>query len=75
MRDAIDYPAYYSMGLVGYEVGVSKDGETAFYRYVNTTGPEPNGHRAKVRYTVNGRPYFLIRGRRIHLDECLRKNI
>ena len=75
MQNKIEYPAYYCMGLVGYEVGVSSDGETAFYRYVSTTGPEPRGHRAKIRITTKGRPYFLINGRRIHLDDCLRKNI
>ena len=75
MDKKIEYPAYYSLGLVGYEVGISSDRETAFYHYVSTTGPEPCGHRAKIRVTTKGRPYFLINGRRIHLDECLRKNI
>lgn len=75
MQDKIKYPAYYSLGLVGYEVGVSNDGKTAFYRYVGTTGPEPYGHRVKIRMTTKGRAYFLINGRRIHLDECLRKNV
>lgn len=75
MQDKIEYPAYYSLGLVGYEVGVSNDGETALYRYVSTTGPETCGHRAKIRMTTKGRAYFLINGRRIHLDECLRKDI
>lgn len=75
MQEKIEYPAYYSLGLVGYEVGISNDGETAFYRYVGMTGPEPNGHRAKIHMTAKGKAYFLINGRRIHLDECLLKNI
>ena len=37
----VNYVAYYSMGLAGYEVGVSDDGETAFYRYINPSGGKP----------------------------------
>lgn len=71
----VNYVAYYSMGLAGYEVGVSDDGETAFYRYINPGGGKPYGQHAKIRYTSKGRAYFLANGRRIHLDQCLRKDI
>ena len=71
----VNYAAYYSLGLTGYEVGVSDDGETAFYRYINLGGGKPYGQRAKIRCTSKGRPYFKANGRRIHLDQCLRKDI
>lgn len=74
MQKKIEYLAYYSLGLVGYEVGLSNYGETASYCYMSTTGPKPYGRRAKIRMTTKGGVYFLINSRHIHLDECLQKN-
>lgn len=75
MNDNPQYPFIYCMGLAGYELCPSDDGETIAYRYVSPSGGKPYEHHAKVRYTVNGRAYFLANGRRIHLDECIRKNV
>lgn len=29
-------------------------------------------HRRRVYHTRGGRPYFILDGRRVHLDECIR---
>lgn len=72
--DGIALNAYYSMGYVGYEVGVDGSGENAYYRFVGCNEPD-RIHRSKIRYTRNGDAYFLANGRRIRLNECLRKNL
>jgi len=61
------------MGLAGYDVTVDDAGENVMYRYVAPTGDKPVEQHAKIRYTGKSRAYFLANGRRIHLDECLRK--
>ena len=64
--------AVYSMGLAGYELMPDERGENIFYRLAGLETPQ-RVHRAKVRYTNTGAPYFLAAGRRrIHLNECLR---
>lgn len=68
------YTAYFSMGLAGYELRVDDAGDNVFYRFFGTDA-QHREQRAKVRFTAKGHPFFLANGRRIHLDECLRKNI
>lgn len=71
----MDFPYYYSIGLVGYDVTASDDGSFIYYRFVSPSGPESQIHRVKVRYTAKGAAYFLAHGRRVYLDDCLRKTI
>lgn len=75
-RDCIttseQYSAIYCMGLCGYELNIDPTGENVFFRYYAPTGGNPTKQRTKIRYTAKGRAYFLVNGRRIHLDKCLR---
>ena len=65
----------YAMGLCGYRVSISEDGESVQYRFVGTERDYPV-RKARIRYTVrDARPYFLASGHRIYLDECLRTTI
>ena len=34
--------------------------------------PDPKVHRLKIRTTRGGRPYVVLYGRSLYLDECLR---
>lgn len=71
----MEYTHYYSMGLVGYELRADDDGETIRFRYMGVSGARTTEQHAKVRMTAGGRAYFLVNGRRIHLDNCLRINL
>lgn len=65
---------YYSMGLAGFEVEELGDETVAYtYLYPGMDESKKKAHKARVKYTANGRPYFIsFQGRRVHLDECLR---
>jgi hypothetical protein len=65
---------YYSLGLCGYEVEISDDGESAHYRFVGLDKEQPR-YRSKIYYTRKGRPYLRTHYNRIYLDECLRSDI
>ncbi len=56
----------------GLEISLDDGTEQIFWRY--NYGTPGKWHRAKLYYPVtdNGRFYFIVRGRRIHLDEILR---
>lgn len=64
---------YYSLGLVGYEVKINDDNESVTWIY--TGDNDQKTHYAKIYYSARSRPYFIARGRRIYLDECLRCDI
>lgn len=64
---------YYSLGLVGYEVKVNDDNESVTWIY--TGDNDQKTHHAKIYFGASNRPYFIARGRRIYLDECLRYDI
>ena len=69
------FDAVYADGLAGYEVGLIECGERAIWRYCPPGQPPKKPHKSKIYLTAKGRAYFLANGHRIHLDECLRKDI
>ena len=56
----------------GLEISVADDAENVFWR--DNYGNPGKWHRAKIYFPVaeNGSPYFIVGGRRIHIDEILR---
>ena len=46
-----------------------------FYISNNDTGEHSHKTKSRVRYTVKGAPYFMHKGHRIYLDECMRVKI
>lgn len=62
----------YSLGLCGYVVKVNEDCESVSWYFDSGSGKQHKLHHAIVRYTPSGRAFFLARGVRVYLDECLR---
>ena len=58
--------AVYSLGLSGLYVLIV-DSETVTWWWHG----ESRRHKAKVRYAVGGRAYFMAAGRRVPLADCL----
>ena len=64
--------AYYS-GLNGLEIhGIEYGIEDYIYCVSGTWGGGKAFHRVKVQYTRKGSAFFMVRGYRIPLDECIR---
>ena len=65
--------AVYNFGLCGLAItGIEYGIEDAVRYYFDDLTDSPKRlHRAKVHYETE-RPYFKYRGKRIHLDDCMR---
>lgn len=72
--DNLDFSAYYSLGLCGFEIAVDETGTRVYYRFVGMTGPKPVVQQSKVYSAASGRRYFRVSGRRIYLDKCMRRD-
>ena len=62
----------YSFGLCGSVVRVNEDCESVSWYFDNGAEKEHKLHHAIIRYTPSDRAFFLARGVRVYLDECLR---
>lgn len=66
-------PIAYFSGFGGLEIHeVCNAIDSCVYFTVNAWGGNKTYHESKIRYTVNGRPYFKFSGVRIYLDECIK---
>lgn len=68
--------AYYS-GFGGIEIkNICYDcGETYIIYVAGAWCSNKTVHRTKVYYTIGGNDYFLYKGNRIPLNECIRRDI
>lgn len=67
--------AMYSFGYTGLEIHGIEYGLDDYIIYKYTDGEKVYSyHKSKIQYTTNGNAYFVWRGRRIHLSECIRTN-
>lgn len=68
--------AVYSFGYTGLEIHGIEYGLDDYVIYKYTDGEKVYSyHCSKIRYTISGKAYFVWRGRRIHLSNCMRTNI
>lgn len=67
-RDTI---AVYSFGLYGLEIKGIEHGINEYVYYIDYVGI---CHRSVIKYNTNSSPYFIFKGHRIPLDECIRTN-
>lgn len=66
--------AYYS-GFGGFEIkGIEYGINDVLYAVSGAWTALKSYHRLKIRYSSSGSPYVVLRGIRIHLDECIRMN-
>lgn len=65
--------AVYSFGLCGLAITGIEYGidDSVLYFFDDLTDSPKKARKAKIHYETE-RPYFLYRGRRIHLDDCMR---
>ena len=61
----------YVSGFAGLNIIVSDEEQMVRYqKFSSCSGMKPYPQQAKLKHTAQGRAFFLVNGRRIHLDQC-----